>query len=336
MNYRMLGKTGIKVSEIGFGCGNVGGLLIRGTHEEQIKAVRRALELGINYFDTAPSYGDGQSETNLGQILVELNPKVIVATKVRISHDDLKDIKGAIQRSLEASLKRLQLDSVDVFQLHSRVAIERNGAGWLGAISINDVLGKNGVADAFDAMRSQGLVRFIGFTGLGETKALHQMIDSDRFDLVQAYFNMLNPSAGCNVPQGFTGYDFGRLINRAEEHNMGVAAIRVLAAGALAGRKARARHASPTVGGPIVPGGKYRDDETRAQKLGFLISGDITSLPQAALRFVLMHSGVSVVLVGFSNLTQIEEAAACSGKDPIPESSLEHLKKLWAKDFGET
>ena len=63
MKYRDLGKTGLRLSEIGFGCGNVGGLMIRGTHEEQVKTVERALELGINYFDTAAKYGNGRSET---------------------------------------------------------------------------------------------------------------------------------------------------------------------------------------------------------------------------------------------------------------------------------
>ena len=68
MEYRLLGRTGLKVSEIGFGCGNIGGLIIRGSFEEQLEAVRIALDLGINYFDTAPSYGDGLSETNLGHV----------------------------------------------------------------------------------------------------------------------------------------------------------------------------------------------------------------------------------------------------------------------------
>ncbi len=68
MEYRVLGRTGIRVSEIGFGCGNVGGLMVRGSHDEQVEAVSRALELGIDYFDTAPSYGDGRSETNLGRV----------------------------------------------------------------------------------------------------------------------------------------------------------------------------------------------------------------------------------------------------------------------------
>lgn len=334
MKYRLLGKTGLQVSEIAFGCGNVGGLLIRGTLKEQIAAVARALELGINYFDTAEGYGDGQSETNLGRVLAELRPQVSVATKVRLGDDDLKDIKGAVRRSLEASLKRLQRDSVDVLQLHTQLAMERGGAGWQRAISPDDVLGEDGVADAFDSVRSQGLVRFLGFTGLGETEALHQIIQSGRFDLVQAYYNLLNPSAGVSVPSGFTSYDFGQLIDRATEQGMGVAAIRTLAGGALAGKASRTGYAAPTVAGPMVPGGKYQTDEARADKLNFLVAGDIPGLSQAALRFALMHPGVSMVVVGFSNEDQVEEAAACSGKGPLPEPTVERLRELWATDFG--
>jgi L-galactose dehydrogenase/L-glyceraldehyde 3-phosphate reductase len=327
MKYRVLGRTGIKVSEIGFGCGNVGGLMVRGSHEEQVEAVTRALELGIDYFDSAPSYGDGKSETSLGRVLEELSPDVTVATKVRVGLEDLDDILGAVESSLEASLGRLRMDSVDVLQLHSRVALERDGEGWRGALGIEDVLGEGGVADAFDAMRTRGLTRFIGFTGLGEVEALHGVVDSGCFDVVQSYCNLINPSAGWEVPNGFNGYDFKRLIDHSMGREMGVAVIRVMAAGAVGGERARSGHASPRVGGSMVPGGGYRDDEARVKGLDFLVSGDVSNLPEAAIRFVLMHPGVSVVLVGFSDLGQVEEAAACSGKGPLPESSMMRLRE---------
>lgn len=333
MRYRTLGRTGLQVPEIAFGCGNVGGLLVRGSHQEQLNAVSHALELGINYFDTAPDYGVGQSETSLGRVLKELRAKVVLATKVQISGDDLKDIRSAIQRSLEASLSRLGQNYVDVLQLHTPISTQRGAIDWSRAIALEDVLGRNGVADALDTVRSQGLVRFIGFTGIGETKALHQIIDSNRFDLMQSYYNLLNPSAGLNMPSGFTGYDFGRIINSASEHKMGVAVIRVMAGGALGGATARTGYASPTVGGPIVPSADYEADEMRAKKLGFLVRGDTLNLAQAAIRFALMHSGVSTVLVGFSNLWQIDKAAAWSGKEPLPASAMRRLKDMWATDF---
>ncbi|MBA7708577.1 1-deoxyxylulose-5-phosphate synthase YajO [subsurface metagenome] len=132
----------------------MGGLLIRGTHQEQLEAVIRALDLGINYFDTAPAYGDGRSESNLGRVLAELRPQVIVATKVHLRGSGLKDVKGAVQRSLEASLNRLGRHSVDVLQLHTQVSMERGRAGLRDTVDLKAIFRKDGVVDAFEAMRS--------------------------------------------------------------------------------------------------------------------------------------------------------------------------------------
>src|SRR5215471_14361028 len=119
---RVLGRTGLKVSELGFGCGDVGGLIVRGTPADRERAVARALELGINYFDTAASYGSGESERNLGQVLRALRPDIVLGTKFRIDPPDHGRIAQAVTASLEASLGRLGRERVDLFQLHNRVA----------------------------------------------------------------------------------------------------------------------------------------------------------------------------------------------------------------------
>jgi len=85
MEYRMLGRTGLEVSALGFGCGAVGGLLVKGDRKDMLRVVARAVELGITYFDTAPGYGDGISETSLGLVLEELKPPVLVGTKVQLA-----------------------------------------------------------------------------------------------------------------------------------------------------------------------------------------------------------------------------------------------------------
>ena len=95
---RDLGKTGLRVSALGFGCGNVGGLMIRGSVAERERAVARAVELGINYFDTAPSYGDGQSEVNLGAALKAVRTPVYVGTKFRLTR-----VARSVARSTPAS-----------------------------------------------------------------------------------------------------------------------------------------------------------------------------------------------------------------------------------------
>jgi L-galactose dehydrogenase/L-glyceraldehyde 3-phosphate reductase len=336
MRYRELGKTHLRVSEIGFGCGNVGGLMIRGSHKEQIQGVRRAIELGINYFDTAQRYGNGLSETNLGQVLHELQPKdVIVATKVRIRHEDLVDIRSAVQRSLKQSLRRLHRRSVDVFQLHTQVALTR-GDLRPETLGVEDVLGAGGVADAFDEARQQGLVSFIGFTGLGEPAALHKVIASERFDVVQTYYNLLNPSAGLFVPSKFVGTNFQLLIQKASEKNMGIVGIRVLAGGALGGAVARQGHAASSLGRALTNGSDYEADVERVRTLRFLVSDGIRSLPEAGIKFVLMNNDVSTVLVGFSNTDQIDEAAGCSVQDPFPRHMIDELQDLWTTDFGKS
>jgi aryl-alcohol dehydrogenase-like predicted oxidoreductase len=331
MKYRTMGRTGLDVSEVGFGCGNIGGLMIRSSHEEQVEAMEHALDLGINYFDTAPSYGNGVSETNLGKVLSELNPDIVLATKVGLSYVQLDNISVSVERSVEASLSRLQRDYVDVLQLHSRIALNRDSTEWPGALSIIDVLGENGVADAFDSLRRQGKTRFIGFTGLGDSTALLKVIESKRFDVVQAYYNLLNPSAGYRVPSEFNGYNFKQLINKSSEAGMGVAAIRVMAAGAVGGADSRKGYAAPLAGGPMVPGGEYYRNQSKSSRLDFLVQGEIRSLPQAALKFVIMHSGISTALVGFSNLDQISEAAQTTDFNPLPQSHIDKLRDQWGQ-----
>src|SRR5207248_668490 len=115
--YRALGRTGMNVSVLGFGCGDVGGLIVKGKPAERTRAVARAVELGVNYFDTASSYGDGVSERHVGEALRELSLDVYLGTKVRLKPEDLGDIRGAVVRSLEASLRRLGLPSVDLLQV---------------------------------------------------------------------------------------------------------------------------------------------------------------------------------------------------------------------------
>jgi L-galactose dehydrogenase/L-glyceraldehyde 3-phosphate reductase len=330
VKYRTLGRTGLKISEIGFGCGNVGGMMVRGGHEAQVRAVRRAIDLGINYFDTAAAYGDGKSEANLGTVLEEIGTKVTLATKVRHRPEDLANLKEATIASVGQSLKRLQRESVDLIQLHTRVRVERGGGRF--ALTPKEILGPEGVLEAFKGLREQGRVRYFGFSGLGDPEALHALVDSGEFHSIQAYYNLLNPSAGQPVPVRFSPLDYGGLIDHAAAKGMGVVVIRVLAAGALT-RTPEAGGSSS--GEPLSPGSDYALDVERAQKLGFLIQGNIKTLSQAAIRFALMKPEVSTVLVGFSNLEHIEEAVGCLGSGELPGEAMANLRQLWETDFRE-
>src|SRR5262252_2790710 len=173
MEQRPFGATGLTVSALGFGCGAVGGLMVRGDANEQRQAVARALEAGITYFDTAAQYGDGRSEENLGQVMRELGAwsRVVVGTKVRLRPEEMADPAGAIRASLEASLKRLGRSDVDVFHLHNPIGLGRSGAG---SLDIGTVLGD--VAQGLRSVVEAGLARHIGFTGLGESTAVREVV----------------------------------------------------------------------------------------------------------------------------------------------------------------
>src|SRR6516225_9420150 len=154
MELRVFGRTGMQVSVLGFGCGAVGGLMVRGDHADQERTVARALDAGVNYFDTAVQYGDGESEKNLGRILQNLKPaNAIVGTKVRVPPSEYGRIADAVTASLDASLKRLQRDHVDIFHLHNAIAEKESGT----ALNVQQVLGE--VVPAFERLRKQGKTR---------------------------------------------------------------------------------------------------------------------------------------------------------------------------------
>src|ERR1700759_2115654 len=116
MQLRTFGRTGLKLSVLGFGCGAVGGLMVRGEAADQERTVARALAAGVNYFDTAVQYGDGESEKNLGRVMQALKPaNAIVGTKVRLPQSDTGRIADAVTTSLEGSLSRLRRERVDIF-----------------------------------------------------------------------------------------------------------------------------------------------------------------------------------------------------------------------------
>jgi L-galactose dehydrogenase/L-glyceraldehyde 3-phosphate reductase len=326
----MIGQTGLRVSEIGFGCGNNAVLMVKASYDEQVKAVRHALDLGINFFDTAFAYGLGKSEENLGRIVNELGADPVISTKIRLEADCVSDIKEGTIRAVEAGLARLKRDRVDFLQLHTRVTSER-GTGNRFSLAPKDVLGSNGVVEGLKTMRDRGKVGFFGFSGLGDPRALHELVESGEFHGFQCYYNLLNPSAGHPVPQDFSALDYRQILDRAAAKGMGAFVIRVLAAGALTSDPSKGGGGS---GQTLSPGSDYPVDLQRAEKIKTALGVDGKNLTQAAIRFGLMNPKVSVVLVGFSNTTHIDEAAACSEMPGLSDEQMAKVKKLWETDFG--
>ena len=330
MEMRVYGRTGMQISVLGFGCGAVGGLMVRGDPRDQERAIARALEVGVNYFDTAVQYGNGESEKNLGRVLHSLKPaNAIVGTKVRLPSADYGRITEAISKSLDDSLARLQRDHVDIFHLHN--SITENGGG--PALSVRQVLGE--VVPTFERLRTQGKIRFLGLTAVGDTSALHQVIDARAFDSAQVVYNMLNPSAAVAVPANYPAQDYGRLFDHTKAAGVGVIAIRVIAGGALSGSPERHPIASPPPE-PIGSAMTYEADIARARRLlPLLTEGFAASLTEAATRFAIAQPAVGTILVGMATPQQFEDAFAAVAKGPLPAAALEHLTALRKGFAGE-
>src|ERR1700692_1016235 len=261
MQLRVFGRTGMQLSVLGFGCGAVGGFMVRGDPADQERTIARAVANGVNYFDTAVQYGDGESEKNLGRVLQKLKPaSVFVGTKVRLPESEFGRITEAVTKSLEGSLARLGLDRIDILHLHN--PITETGGG--SALSVQQVLGD--VVPAFERLRQQGKIRFLGLTALGDTAALHRGIDARAFDSAQVVYNMLNPSAAEALPANYPAQDYGRMFDHTRAAGVGVVGIRVLAGGALSGSAERHPIAGPAPE-PIGSAMSYDADIDRARRL---------------------------------------------------------------------
>jgi aryl-alcohol dehydrogenase-like predicted oxidoreductase len=320
MERRRLGRTNLEISLLGFGAGAVGGLMTKGAMVDQERAIARAVELGINYIDTAPLYGNGESERNLGRVLKALKPDVVTGTKVRLKAADRSRIGDFVAQSMDESLKRLDRDHVDLFQLHNPL-VARDADDQL---AIDMALAE--VVPAMQRLQKAGKTRFIGLSGVGETPALLQAIEAGVFDTMQVVYNVLNPSAGGSMPNGAPGQNYGRLLDRTRAMDMGTIIIRALAGGALAGTTERHPLAMQAVD-PIGSAPSFVEDVARAKALEPLVKqGVASSMTELALRFVIAHPAVTTMLVGYSTLDQLEQAAAAVNKGPLPEEVLLRLR----------
>jgi aryl-alcohol dehydrogenase-like predicted oxidoreductase len=330
MQLRVFGRTGLGLSVLGFGCGAVGGFMVRGDPADQERVVARAIAAGVNYFDTAVQYGNGESEKNLGRVLRRLKPaNLVVGTKVRLPESEFGRIADAVAVSLEGSLARLNLDRVDIFHLHNPIT----EAGGGPSLSVRQVL--DDVVPAFERLRQQGKIRFLGITALGDTAAVRQVIDARAFDSAQIVYNMLNPSAAEALPPNYPAQDYGRLFDSTQAAGVGVVGIRVLAGGALSGSSERHPIAGPAPE-PIGSAMNYDADVDRARRLIALVEqGFASSLTEAATRFALSHPAMGTILVGMATPQQFEDALAAVEKGPLPRAALDRLSALRQAFSGE-
>jgi aryl-alcohol dehydrogenase-like predicted oxidoreductase len=315
VEHRQLGDSGVATSVVAFGCGPGAGLMITDDVQLQVEAVRVALDGGIDMFDTAAAYGDGRSETFLGRALKIVGARPKITSKVLITDDQLGDIKGATFADVEASLRRLKVDNLEVLMLHNRVARYRDPGRVVGIgplLSVDDVLGSGGYAEAVAELKRNGVVRAAGYTTFGgQPDAIDEIAWSSVFDAINADFSPGNPSAGyaVNAP-GMPNYH--SVIDRARAAGLSTMAIQVLGNGRL-----------------IRSDVERSSIETNVAAWLTAKTGDVVS---GAIRFVLSKPGVSSAVIGFSHPHHVRDAIAAAEAGSLPPRQVRELCRLHVRN----
>lgn len=322
MRYRTLGRTGLQVSEIGYGAWGIGGTMwIGGDDRESLAALRRALELGLNFIDTALVYGNGHSERLVGQVVREAPQTVYVATKVPPKNllwparpgIGIREVfpYDHIIRSTEQSLRNLGLDHIDLQQLHVWNPEWIHEEDW---------------RRAFEDLKRSGKVRFVGVSiNDHQPDSALELIETGLIDAVQVIYNIFD-----QTPER-------RLFPLCLERNIGVLARVPLDEGALTGQITAETQFDPRdFRSRYFRGDRKRQVEERVAALRRDLAGVEGDLPEIALRFCLSHPAVSTVIPGMRKVRHVEANLAVSDKGPLDERVLAILRKhAWEKNFYE-
>ena len=319
MRYRTFGQTGLEVSELVFGCGAVGGLMINATDDERQDAFDLALASGINWFDTAASYGQGRSEENLGRLLSTCQSRPHVSTKLTIDTRNA-DYAAQMESSLTQSLERLQSERVTLLQLHNPIA--RRGDGR--TIGVDEVLRPGGVLEAMEGLRRRGLCEHIGITALGEAGAVIDVIESGRVASAQVYYNLLNASAGTPLPATWPHYSFDGIIDACRRHGVAPMNIRVFSAGVIATDERHGRER------PLTAGDTVGSETAKASYVLDRLGVDDDARAQTAIRFALAEARLACVVVGLAEIEHLRRALAAAEAGPLSESVLRAIQDAWS------
>jgi len=320
--YRALGRTHLEVSALAFGAGPVAALMTGGDRDVQRATIARAVEQGINWFDTAATYGEGRSESALGAALGELDPgeKVQVATKVRLPEELHGPLRDSVREAVHASLKRLGRRRITLLQLHNAVTRQRGDEPT--SLCPAEVLSPGGVLEAMADLKQTGDVAHLGLTGIGHPTALSEVIASEQFETVQTPYSLLNPSAGRVMSERFTEADYGDILSACARQSKGTFAIRVFAGGALANQPA-SQHTRKT---RFFTLDLYHRDLQRAATLREWLASYEIEPTDAAVRFAVFHPHLTAAIVGLARPVEVDHAVASVARGPLPpavEAALE-------------
>ena len=320
MNYRMLGKTGLKVSEIGYGAWGIGkSSWIGASDDESLKALHRAVDLGLNFIDTALAYGDGHSEKLVGRITRERTERIYVATKIPPKNRIWPAKAGVpVARTFpaehviactERSLKNLGLEMIDVQQFHVWSDEWVNEGDWL---------------DGIQRLKEQGKLKHFGVSiNDYQPENAIKLIETGVVDTVQVIYNVFEQS-----PED-------KLFPACERHNIGVIVRVALDEGGLTGK--------------ITPDTSFEDSDFRSnyfrgdrkqhvyervKKIASDLSITLDQMAETALRFVLSHRAVSAVIPGMRTVRNVERNCLIGDGRGLPAEKVEKLMAhRWVRNF---
>jgi aryl-alcohol dehydrogenase-like predicted oxidoreductase len=313
MKYRILGRTGLRVSVIGLGTMVHAGHFGPMKDSESLEAIESALDLGVNFIDTSDAYGAGYSEALLGNALKGRRDKVILATKggnVMTGPNRGKRVFDAdyIGRVMDESLTRLKTDYIDLYQLHNPTV---------------DVIEKGEVWQVLERAKQAGKIRHYGVSINSMEEGIAAVKDG-RSDTIQVEYNLLaQEPAEAFFPL-------------AAQANVGIIARVPIKRGILTGKLTvadEARFQGEDVRARSFKGEAFAKELAKAERLRFLVHGDITSLTQAALAFCVAHPAVSSTIPGARNGAQMRENAS-AGDVEIPRADLDRVAELWRRGFA--
>ncbi|HEV8344231.1 MAG TPA: aldo/keto reductase [Candidatus Binatia bacterium] len=304
MEYKTLGRTGLRVSVAGLGCGGPSRLGLRDNRSERecVSLVRQAVDLGVNFLDTAEAYG---TEEIVGKAIASFpREKIVLSTKKSFPLTG-RDPSAEVRKSLEQSLKRLRTDYIDIYHVHG-VEPEHYASAY-------------GLVPTLVKLRDEGKIRFLGITEAFVDDTTHRMLQQALkdgcWDIIMVGFNMLNQSARMTVLPETIKKNIGVLIMFAVRRALSQPA------------RLRQLWAELKGKGLVDPALADGDDPLR-----FLIEDRIAaSIPEAAYRFCRYEPGVHVVLTGTGNTEHLKENLEAVVKSPLPEATVRRLRGIFAR-----
>lgn len=319
MNYRILGRTGEKVSEIGFGAWAIGGSWGTQKDHDSINALHKAIDLGVNFIDTAAGYGNGRSEKLIGEVLKNRREKVLVATKTPPASGpwpptpyckaEDRYSESYLRANIEERLRNLKTDCLDILQLHTWTR------AWNRDPKPLEILKK---------IQKEGKIRYIGLsTPEHDQNSVIDLMRQGYLDTVQVIYNIFEQEPAAE------------LFPVALECKVGIIVRVVFDEGVLAGKyTAQTRFEKDDFRNNYFAGDRLERAVNRTNKIKAEIAGTGLIMPQVAILFALHHPAVSTVIPGIRNIAQAEANCAVSDLPPLSEEMMLKLRKhAWNRAF---